>query len=197
MSRPRHNLVALAYVVVSALSLGAWPIQAQPSATPAPFRVGTAVAKRGERAYGTITVPPGVDSGYDIPVAVIHGAKPGPVLALVAGAHGTEYASVIALQRLIARIDPKTLSGTVIVAPLVNIASFDQMTVHVNPIDKKSMNGNYPGDPAGTQTQRALALVAEQIVKQAECDRGPPRRRSRRGPASLQLLGAHRERRAR
>jgi len=113
-------------------------------------------------------VPAGVDSGYDIPVVVISGAKPGPVLALVAGAHGTEYASAVALTRIIARIDPKTLSGTVIVAPLVNVASFEQMTVHVNPTDKKGMNSNYPGDPAGTQTQRALALVATQIVKQAD-----------------------------
>jgi predicted deacylase len=132
------------------------------------FTVGTATAKRGERAYGALTVPPGVDSGTEVPVAVIHGAKPGPVLALVAGAHGTEYASVVALTRIIAQIDPKTLSGTVIVAPLLNIASFEQMIVHVNPTDKKSMNGFYPGDPAGTQTQRALAIVAEQIVKQAD-----------------------------
>jgi predicted deacylase len=56
----------------------------------------------------------------------------------------------------------------VIVAPLVNVASFEQMTVHLNPIDKKGMNGNYPGDPKGTQTPRALALVAEQVVKPAD-----------------------------
>jgi predicted deacylase len=39
--------------------------------------------------------------------------------------------------------------------------------VHLNPVDRKSMNGNYPGDPAGTQTQRALAAVADQVVKRA------------------------------
>jgi predicted deacylase len=144
------------------------PAAAQKADAHATFTVGSAVAKRGERAYGAIMVPPGVDSGAEIPVAVINGAKPGPVLALVAGAHGTEYASIVALTRIIDRIDPKTLSGTVIVAPLLNIASFEQMIVHVNPNDKKSMNGFYPGDPAGTQTQRALAIVAEQIVKQAD-----------------------------
>jgi uncharacterized protein len=144
------------------------PTLAQRADSHPSFTVGTAVAKRGERAYGALIVPPGVDSGMEIPVAVIHGAKPGPVLALVAGAHGTEYASVVALTRIIARIDPKTLAGTVIVAPLLNLASFEQMTVHVNPVDKKGMNGNYPGDPAGTQTQRALAIVAEQVVKPAD-----------------------------
>jgi len=39
--------------------------------------------------------------GTNIPVAVILGPKPGPTLALVAGAHGTEYASIIALEKLI------------------------------------------------------------------------------------------------
>jgi len=145
------------------------PAAAQRNADPhATVTVGSAVAKRGERAYGAITVPPGADSGYSMPVAVINGAKPGPTLALVAGSHGTEYASIIALTRLIARVDPKALSGTVIVAPLVNVASFEQMRVHLNPVDLKSMNGNYPGDPNGTQTQRALALVAQQVVQQAD-----------------------------
>ena len=162
----RTPLPAIALAVILAAP-GTAPLTAQAAAS-APMHVGSAVAKRGERVYGAIAVPPGVDSGYDIPVAVIQGMKPGPVLALVAGAHGTEYASIVALTRLIARIDPKSLSGTVIVAPLVNVSSFDQMTPHLNPVDKKSMNGNYPGDPAGTQAQRALALVADQIVKQAD-----------------------------
>jgi predicted deacylase len=38
------------------------------------------------------------------------------------------------------------------------------MTPHVNPIDKKGMNSSYPGDPNGTQTDRALAAVAKEIV---------------------------------
>ena len=55
-----------------------------------------------------------------------------------------------------------------IVAPLLNVYSFEMMTPHVNPIDRKSMNGLYPGDANGTQTQRALAAVTEQIVTPAD-----------------------------
>ncbi len=131
------------------------------------FTVGTATAKPGEVAYGAIDVPAGVDAGTSIPVAVINGAHDGPVIAFVAGSHGTEYASIVALTRLIARIDPKTLIGKAIVVPLVNVASFQQMTVHLNPIDHKGMNGNWPGDPKGTQTMRALAILADQVVKRA------------------------------
>lgn len=132
------------------------------------FAVGTAVANRGETAYGALEVAAGSDAATTIPIAVMYGARSGPVLALIAGSHGTEYASIVALTRLITQIDPKTLSGTVIIAPLLNVASFEQMTVHTNPIDKKGMNAQYPGDANGSQTQRALAAVAEQIVKRAD-----------------------------
>ena len=132
------------------------------------FTVGTATAARGQKVTGTINVPAGVDPGTNIPVAVIQGAKPGPVLALVSGAHGTEYASIIALEQLIARLNPADISGTVIIVPLVNIASFEQKVPHLNPVDRKSMNRMYPGKMDGTQTDRASYLITKQVVEQ--CD---------------------------
>ena len=132
------------------------------------FKVGTASAARGQKVTGTIEVPPGIDSALSIPVAVIHGAKPGPVLALVAGSHGTEYASIIALEKLIALLNPADISGTVIIVPLINIPSFEQKVPHLNPVDKKSMNRFYPGKMDGTQTDRASYLITKQVVEQ--CD---------------------------
>src|SRR5215831_15311269 len=154
------------------LALAAAALVVQVDAHPT-FAVGTASAARGQKAYGVIRVPPGSDAGYDIPVAVIHGAKPGPVLAVVSGAHGTEYASIIAVEMLIGTepkpaIDPATLSGTVILVPLVNVASFERITPHVNPVDNKSMNRFYPGNPSGTQTDRASYVIMKEVVER--CD---------------------------
>ena len=132
------------------------------------FTVGTATASRGQKAFGTIEVPAGSDAALSIPVAVFHGAKPGPVLALVSGAHGTEYTSIVALEKLIGLLDPDRISGTVIIVPLVNIQSFEQKVPHLNPIDRKSMNRFYPGKPDGTQTERASFLITKQVVEQ--CD---------------------------
>jgi len=87
--------VAQLILIVLGVFLSAAPLRAQ-DAHPT-FTVGTATASRGAMATGVIHVPAGVDAGYDIPVAVVHGARPGPVLAVVAGAHGTEYASIIAV----------------------------------------------------------------------------------------------------
>ncbi|HEX3586270.1 MAG TPA: succinylglutamate desuccinylase/aspartoacylase family protein, partial [Candidatus Angelobacter sp.] len=118
------------------------------------FTVGTATAGPGQKATGILEVPAGVDAATSIPVVVVRGAKPGPVLALVSGAHGTEYASIIALEKVIQSLDPAEVSGTVIILPLVNIASFEQKVPHVNPVDGKSMNRFYPGKQDGTQTER-------------------------------------------
>jgi uncharacterized protein len=128
------------------------------------FTVGSATASPGTTAYGALSIPAGSDSGLQVPVAVIRGVRPGPVVAFVSGAHGTEYTSIIAMQKLIGRIDAKRLGGTVIVVPLLNRASFETMTPHINPVDRKGMNAAYPGDPEGTQTQRALAAVTQQIL---------------------------------
>src|SRR4029450_5890940 len=81
------------------------------------FTVGTATARPNQKVTGTIEVPRGVDAATSVPVAVVHGARPGPVLALVSGAHGTEYASIIALEKLIGLLNPAEISGTVIIVP--------------------------------------------------------------------------------
>src|ERR1700686_4933922 len=138
------------------------------SAQRTPFSVGTASAAPGQKSTGYLEVPAGVDAATNIPVILIHGAQPGPVLALVAGGHGTEYASIIALEKLIPALDPAQLSGTVILIPLVNLPSFEQKVPHVNPVDNKSMNRFYPGKADGTQTERASYLITKEIVDR--CD---------------------------
>jgi uncharacterized protein len=155
-------------VVTIITGLSAASLFAQ-AADPRPtFTVGTAKAARGQKATGVIAVPPGSDAGTNIPVVVVHGARPGPVLALAAGAHGTEYASIIALEKMIALLDPAQLSGTVIVVPLVNLPSFEQKVAHLNPVDGKNMNRFYPGNPNGTQTERASYAITHEVTDQ--CD---------------------------
>jgi predicted deacylase len=160
-SRMSRAIMASASLVLVIAGFGA----AQERAT---FTVGTAIAGRGQKVTGAIEVPRGVDAATGIPVAVLHGAKPGPVLALVSGAHGTEYASIIALEKLIGVLNPAEISGTVIIVSLVNVASFEQKVPHVNPVDGKSMNRMYPGKMDGTQTDRASYLITKQVVEQ--CD---------------------------
>lgn len=162
MKRPLGLAIVLAVVLVPALAV------AQTADRHPTMKVGTVSVARGQKATGTLDVPAGVDAATRIPVAVIHGARPGPVLALVAGAHGTEYASIVALERMIDQLEPARIAGTVIIVPLVNLASFEQRVAHLNPVDGKNMNRFYPGNMAGTQTERASAVITKEVVEQ--CD---------------------------
>ncbi len=129
--------------------------------------IGTATARTGQKATGYIEVAAGIDAATSLPVVVINGAHPGPRLALFAGAHGTEYASSVALTQLAARVDPSELSGTLIILPLLNVASYLQKVVHVNPVDHKGVGG-YPGKADGTQSERIASAVYNQVIE--KCD---------------------------
>jgi predicted deacylase len=145
---------------------GALAVLAQdPRAT---FAVGTASALRGQRSYGVLKVPAGSDPATEIGVVVLNGARPGPALAIVSGLHGTEYASIVAVERLIDSVDPAQLAGTLILVPLVNVASFERMVPHVNPVDNKNMNRFFPGNADGTQTERAAYVITREVVD--KCD---------------------------
>src|SRR5437773_12254051 len=94
---------AVALIVVAATA------RAQdPRAT---FTSGTASAARGQRAYGVLRVPAASDPGTDIAVVVINGASPAPGRAIVSGAHGTEYVSIMPVESLIVVVDRLLLSG--------------------------------------------------------------------------------------
>ena len=161
-------LRVVAVTVVVAIMMGVTLLCASIVRPQSAFTVGTATAGPGQKAEGWLEVPAGVDAGTKIPVVVINGAKPGPVLALVTGAHGTEYVSIIAVEKLIGELDPAEISGKVILLPLVNIASFEQKVPHVNPVDNKSMNRFYPGKADGTQTERASLVITKNVVDR--CD---------------------------
>lgn len=131
--------------------------------------VGEVTAHTGEKASGFIRVP-GDDGGIDasIPVTLIRGQRPGPMLALLAGIHGSEYAPIIALQRLSQELDPAIMSGSVILVQTAHIQSFLRRTVYYNPVDGNNLNRMFPGDPEGTMTQRIAYAITTQVIDQ--CD---------------------------
>jgi len=140
-----------------------------PPGAPALLEVGTASAGPGELVSGWIEVPEGrdaADPGTRIPVSVARGVSPGPVLALVAGTHGSEYTSILALQRLLPRLDPKRMSGAVILVHMANPPAFWGRRVYYGP-DGKNLNRVYPGNPEGTQSDRIAAALTREVIDRA------------------------------
>ncbi len=134
----------------------------------ADFVVGTITAVPGTRASGFLDVPKGVDAAARIPVTVIHGAKPGPVLALVAGTHGYEYSPILALQRFPAKVDPHQLAGTIIVVHIANMPSFLGRTIYYSPVDGMNLNRVYPGKSDGSLSERIAATLTREVIDRAD-----------------------------
>ncbi len=133
------------------------------------FRVGEVTTTPGEKKSGYILVPAGDDCGeVSLPITVINGIKDGPVLALVAGVHGYEYPPILALMRLAKKLDPKILSGKVIIVHVANVPSFLKRTIYYNPYDWQNQNRVFPGKVDGTSSERIAYQLTREVIDQ--CD---------------------------
>jgi hypothetical protein len=123
----------------------------------------------GERADFDIAVPAGAsDPATRVPVTVFHGPNDGPILALTAGVHGYEYPPILAAQKLLDRIDPLSLAGTVILVRLAHVEAFEQRVPYVNPFDRKNLNRVFPGKADGSQAERIAWALTTEVIRR--CD---------------------------
>jgi predicted deacylase len=139
-----------------------------PALAQEPFTVGTVTAHPGTLASGAIDIPArGDDGGTTIPISIVHGRAPGPVLALIAGTHGMEYVPILGLQRLRGTLDPVTLRGTIIMVHVANMPSFLGRTVYYSPADGQNLNRVYPGKADGTLSERIAHAITTQVIERA------------------------------
>ena len=132
------------------------------------FVFAGARVKSGTTLAGSLAVPAGRDgAATEIPYIVVHGTKKGPVLALVAGVHAYEYPPILSLYRLKGLVDAKSLRGPYSWSPSPTCRA-SRRTIHHGPDDWKNLNRVFPGDPAGTTSQRIAAALDAEVVQRAD-----------------------------
>ncbi|MGC3875234.1 succinylglutamate desuccinylase/aspartoacylase family protein [Halomonas sp. GXIMD04776] len=97
-----------------------------------------------------------------IPVEVVHGRQPGPVLLVCSAIHGDEINGVEIVRRLLRSSALRRLRGTLIAVPIVNVFGFVQHSRYLP--DRRDLNRCFPGAEAGSLGSRVAALFREQIV---------------------------------
>jgi predicted deacylase len=105
-------------------------------------------------------------NGVDVPAIRLRGAQDGPRVTVIGGVHGCEYSSIAAVTRLMRDLAPD--AGEVIGVPVVSWDSFTERSPFVVPADGKNLNRAFPGDAAGSYTDRLAHDIFTQLIEPAD-----------------------------
>lgn len=111
---------------------------------------------RDDSAWGSVMIPITIVCNGD-----------GPTALLTGGNHGDEYEGPIALFDLARTLEPKDVTGRVIIIPAMNYPAFLAGT-RTSPIDKGNMNRSFPGKPDGTVTQKIADYFQRVLLPMAD-----------------------------
>ena len=100
----------------------------------------------------------------DTPIEVIHGKKPGPTLLICSAVHGDELNGVEIIRRLRTLPELNTLSGTLVLVPVVNLHAFLNQSRYLP--DRRDLNRCFPGSKKGSLGSRIAHGFFSQVVKQ-------------------------------
>ena len=134
-----------------------------PAALPILGRLQPATTQR-----HNVTLPGSALTDEPRPVITVTGVNPGPVLFVGAGVHGGEYPAIEAVIRLANSLDAKSLSGTAIFMPVLNLPAFRQRTPFVCPVDNVNPNRVFPGDPNGSYSEQMTHALINEFVAHAD-----------------------------
>ncbi len=102
-----------------------------------------------------------------IPVEVVRGRRPGPTLFVSAAIHGDEINGVEIIKRLLARkvVNRKTLCGTLIAVPIVNVFGFNSHSRYLP--DRRDLNRCFPGSENGSLASQIAHVFMTEIVSKS------------------------------
>ena len=127
---------------------------------------GTTVAP-GQRA--NINLPVGdlyTATSLSMPMRVICGRSSGPTLFVSAAIHGDELNGVEIIRRLLKRKALKSIRGTLLAIPIVNVHGFLNQSRYLP--DRRDLNRSFPGFSKGSIAARLARTFFSEIVSQAD-----------------------------
>ncbi|HWJ80882.1 MAG TPA: succinylglutamate desuccinylase/aspartoacylase family protein [Nocardioides sp.] len=133
------------------------------------FPIGSVRVRAGSTKEVELPITRMVTGGdVSLPVQVVHGREPGPTVWVSAAIHGDEVLGVEVVRRLLAAVSPKTLRGTLLAVPVVNVLGFMAGSRYLP--DRRDLNRSFPGSARGSLASRIAHLFMTEVV--AKCDVG-------------------------
>ncbi len=137
------------------------------SVLPPPLTIGDVTIEAGKSERFELKVarlPTG--SWASLPVQVIRGRKDGPTVWISGVVHGDEIIGVEVIRRVLPHLDRRTLCGTVIAVPIVNVFGFIDGSRYLP--DGRDLNRAFPGSSRGSLASRLADLFLREIVDHAD-----------------------------
>jgi uncharacterized protein len=103
-------------------------------------------------------------AGLAVPLIELTGSAGGPLLTVIAGVHGCEYASMAGVRRWCGDLADRDLRGRVRAVPVLNLPAFRSRTPFVVPEDGKNLNRCFPGAADGTLAERLAYDAFHQLI---------------------------------
>lgn len=100
-----------------------------------------------------------------MPLHVVCGKKPGPVLLVTAAIHGDELNGVEIIRRLIKKPSLSRLNGALIALPIVNVYGFLYQSRYL--MDRRDLNRCFPGSQTGSIAARIAYLLLSEVASHA------------------------------
>ena len=122
-------------------------------------------AKPGEMNQGFINI---LNTETNMPVTIINGSKEGKTMLITAGIHGCEYPCIKTAIELAKEIDPKKVSGQIIIVHLVNTQAFVKRAAAVVPEDNKNILRMFPGNKEGTISEKIAYVISNELQDKAD-----------------------------
>lgn len=133
------------------------------------LRIGGHEVARGQKRFAWIEVARRADGSIiGIPFMAVHGARPGRVLCVHAGAHGDEFEGMAAVERVARALDPKKMTGTFIGIPCSNVPALE-VGRRQGYLDGLDMNRVFPGSKHGYLTVKLAHALFEEVIPFADC----------------------------
>ena len=132
-----------------------------------PFRIGGLEVAPGSRDNTDIPVARFVTGEWlNLPVEVVHGEEPGPVVWMSGAIHGDELDGVEIIRHVLKELRPTRMRGTVIGVPVVNVFGFAAESRYLP--DRRDLNRSFPGKEDGSMASRLAHLFMTEIVARAD-----------------------------
>jgi uncharacterized protein len=132
------------------------------------LEIGPLRARPGTSVRGWLPVTElGDGTPVRVPLALVHGARPGRVLYLQAVSDGDELNGLAVVREILRRVQPEELTGAIIAVPVLNLPAFYARSAH-SPVDGQKMNRCFPGNAAGTGSERIAAAIFATAVEKAD-----------------------------